>query len=628
LAFFDLPRGVRDQIYRHVLHDGAPDEPLLDDPTDPYVPASRLGLLGASRRVHNEAEAILYEIVWLGSSALNARRYLDFLGPPRIRKIRGLVLFYQCLGDCRTSHGPETSLNWEPVFDMLWHSWACIRRVEVHFREDYVRWHRIRNVDVSAGVDYLTDTCKLVWQEDIDSFWRGLRTLTMAQEIEFVGSVPEYFAWRHARELGWQMQGTVSGDSRDSRRPNTEFDGRLINPRFPDQFDWLLRQIHPRLEEGIDVSGLACSPGHVRYKDSTAFSNPHVKDTTTSLVAAPIRNHFFNLPIEIRQLIYEYASEWRERAYWPDRPKRWNTGVVLLSTCKQIAREALPSVYRQFKLHGCSALEDLGRVGRHLSHLRRLELHFTCFCPCSQDLAPHPQLSFTGTIHAHENPRYRRPQYAIEREHSHTAQARLQRYMDMWSDAMASIQGQPRIQDIEVTFASCCRYKPRIYRGQTAEEAARDQSRCLALESRFLDLLAGCRPAERFTLVGDVPPSLAVRLPLAIKSISCQMSDFIRGTEADRSAWDSGGHAFAHWTKSTPYPWTTYPTPRPVTHFVLVNERSPGSMWHLNVEPSGEKQEEKEKMLPRPGGLSAWSWEDLRNLADYNNDGDGLFVDD
>jgi hypothetical protein len=46
------------------------------------------------------------------------------------------------------------------------------------------------------------------------------------------------------------------------------------------------------------------------------------------------------------------------------------------------------------------------------------------------------------------------------------------------------------------------------------------------------------------------------------------------------------------------------------------------------VEPNGETQEEKGELLPLTGALWARSWEDLRDLADYNNDGDGLFMDD
>jgi hypothetical protein len=518
----------------------------------------------------------------------------------------------------------RTSLDWQPIFDLLWQSWACVRRVEVHFREDYVQWHKFRDIDHSAGIDYLTDTCKLIWKEEIDSFWRGLKTFTMAEEIDFVDFVPEYFAYRHARELGWQMDGTVLGDSRDSQHPGTEFRGKLINRRFPGQFDWILGQVHPRPQEAMDTSALVYDSDKENCKDF-ALEDPRAEDTAANSVATSTKTHFFNLPVEIRQLIYEYASEWRDRAYWPDRPKRWNTGVDFLYTSKQIAREALPSVYREFRLHGCSALEDLGELGQHISHVRRLELHFTCFGPCSQDMARDQRLSFTGTIYSQAVQRYTHPRHTMENERP--SQDFLQRYMDMWSQAMVGIQAQPRIQEMEVTFASCCRYKARTHGGRTEEEASRQQLRCLALETHFLDLLAECQQVERVTLVGDVPPSLAVRLPLTIKSISSQMSGFMRATEEDRAAWDNAALLFTQWENTTPFPWMPYPTPHPVTHFVLVNEHSPRARWYRNVESNGEEEWEKDGMLPVTDGLTARSWEDIRDVADYNNEGDGLLRD-
>ncbi|KAK4151010.1 hypothetical protein C8A00DRAFT_36356 [Chaetomidium leptoderma] len=620
-TFFDLPRAVRDTIYSYALHSEAPHRfNTWNNHTDPYVPYKHIGLLCASQCVYEEASAVLYETVHLGSNALKALAYLKYIGPDRIRQIRNLAVSYQCVGSCQTTYDRTQGLDWGPVFGLLWDSWACVRHVEVDFDMNCVQWNTIYNAH--GDETEVGEACELLWGEEDDSFWCGLRSFTMAKEINLGYSVPEYFIHHHARELCWRMEGGVSGDYRDGAWPNSEFHGSLINPQYPHQFDWLLH-VHKRISQGIDVSGMTYDANDDSWRDTddtitaaTCTQAPG-QANNTKLVVARSKKSLLDLPFEIRHAIYDYASEWLERAHWPEHPKRWNSGVDLLCTCKQIAREALPSVYRNFRLDGCSALDALTRLGPKVSLLRRLELHFTCFCPCDQD----------GMRRKISN----RTIYAQELEHnmasSDTANFMypkkevIQRYMNMWSEAMARIQHQPRIKELEVTFASCCRYKPRRYgAGWTWEITAISKSRCLALETHFLDLLTSCRQLEKLSLIGDVPPSLATRMQqasvsLTTKWISLYMSAFITVTEAERAAWDSEAHVLTEWENTRPYPQTPYPTPDPITHFVLVNERSNKARWRQHV---GLGDEEKEMRLVQ-GELSTRDWKNTRDLLDYNN---------
>jgi hypothetical protein len=507
--------------------------------------------------------------------------------------------------------GHLRELNWSPVFDILKESWACVRHVQVHFGWDQVRWHTRWNCANDEPLDYLTDACGLFWNEKKDSFWRGLRTLIMAQDIEFVDYVGEYFVYHHARQLGWQTQGVLWGDYRDSRRLNTEFLGMLVNPRYPHQFDWMIH-VHKLIEQGIDVSGLTYDPDDDSWRDPP-----------TGPVTRP-KKHLLNLPPEVRQIIYDYACEWMDRAFWPDRPNRWNAGVDLLCTCKQIAREALPSVYRNFRINGDSALDAVHHLGTRISHIRRLELHFTCFCPCNTGrystwgMGDYAKIKTIANRHNLSS----RSEFMNRGEEDRIP---FQRYMEMWSGAMAVIQAQPDLNEMEVTFSSCCRYYAEWFEGDDGPY----QSLCLKLENRFLDLLMGCRQLDKLALIGDVPPSLALRIqqtfttPLTTEWISAEMSDFIKLTEKDRVERESQAHPTVP-VQRRPYPQMPYPTPDPLTHFVLVDQCSNKSRWVRSMaskknretdareEEAGEKKAREKEALVRDG----WEREDMRPVTD------------
>jgi len=613
LTLFDLPRRARDKIYHHVLHDDAREDPWSNEVATTYVPNAQLGLLCASRRVYEEASAIMYSTVRLGSFAPKAAEYLMFIGPERVRQIRTLVLSYQCRQGCRASNGFSDSLNWAPVFDLLYQAWACVRRVEVHFEKCNNRWKRSHFVDYSTrSQPRLAGDCRLMREVEKDTFFSGLRSFVLAERIEFVHLVPEFFVYRLARDLDWKMEGTVLGDYRDSRQPNTEYRGAVVNPKFPLHFHRALN-VHQLIEHGFDVSRLASIWEHYHWGDPSA----------TSLLApgTPRRKkHLLDLPPELRQRIYEFACQWEERAYWPDRPRRWNSGAGLLQTCKLLSREALPAVYRDFRIYGCSAADTLNRLGLRVSHIQRLELHFSCFCPSDLDMD-----GVTRTILGREVGRLG---FAGWHGALPVCSVLCARYQDMWHEAMIRLQAQPKLKEIEVTFASCCRYKPRLYGQDMVDEAIiRRGAHCCALEDHFLNRLARCHHIERLDLVGDVPPSFALRMSrrvasgprLRLKWISSPMRVFLNQAETERRQWETNALATEDlWKRSKPtwYPDTPYPTTNPATHFVLVAEETAKAKMNQAL---GLDRKREGRMELVSGSVSDREWEDVRKIMDHGN---------
>lgn len=160
ITILDLPRNIRDCIYRYVLHGDLPIKPDWDPSVAPYVPQQNFGLLYASRQIYEEASAMLYATVDVGSNAITAWKYLDFIGEARIQQIQNLSLHYYCQGRCRSSQLYDIdSLNWMPVFELLHFSGAGIRLVDVHF------WPCMSSY---RSENYLETECRLAWDAEID----------------------------------------------------------------------------------------------------------------------------------------------------------------------------------------------------------------------------------------------------------------------------------------------------------------------------------------------------------------------------------------------------------------------------------------------------------------------------
>jgi hypothetical protein len=647
---FDLPRGVRDEIFRLALFDDAP-EVDMDQRTEAWSP-NQIGLLCASRQVYKEAAAVMNETVYLGADPSSALRYLEFMGGDRVRQIRNLVIFYQCFEDCGTEYA-DSALNWMPVFDLLGRSRASVRRVKVWSQFCALRLERFGNCERTGKEDYLAGKCRLLRGEEDDKFFRGLRTLTMAEHIEFVKAypVPEYLVHIHERELGWVAEGRRMGDYRElSAFP--EFDGKLVNPTYPHEFDWL-QYVHKLIEEGVDVSGMQYDPEDSSWRAEDG-------ETSTALTPTrPKKNLLLELPLEIRKTIYNLACDtWEERLYWPTQPDRWNSGIGLLSTCKQISKEAFPSVYRNFRVYSSYADKTLAWLGPRIDLVRNLALHVTCFCPCSHDV------NFSGTTYTRENGTFSLADTDGDISFAETLEPHddpppdsqtTARTKAMLTTTMAAINAHPTLKSLHITLASCARYKPRAYHGNRNRDAdALTRPACLSLENHFLALLLHqTHHIERLTLDGDVPPSFALRMQerrggggdgvargpeLRISHVGEAMRKFMRRTCAHRVRWDRrevqrlearrleeprDGERPGVWEKPRHFPYEAYPTSEPVTHFGLVA----GGTFKGRLERVwagvvlGDVEAEGESGMELVGGkVVGRTWEGLSELLDYGND--------
>jgi hypothetical protein len=163
----------------------------------------------------------------------------------------------------------------------------------------------------------------------------------MVKQIRYLDPVPEYYARRTAKRLGWDMHGELSGGYSDPFKPLNRFKGVILHAG--------------RLTPGDSPSSQQ-TRGHQPFR-------------------------FLGLPLEVRHRIYDYACESPYKPFWPECPARWNSGFGLLLVSRQISTEALPSIYRTFRIHGGRPLDAVGKLGPKLAYIRRLELHLSCFCP-------------------------------------------------------------------------------------------------------------------------------------------------------------------------------------------------------------------------------------------------------
>ena len=567
LTVFDLPRAIRDRIYHHALHDDAPETFRWDGRTPPHVSLGNLGLLRVCRRVYREASAILYATVHLGSDALLAKAYLRFLTPRRVQQIRNLTIFYECRRVCLQEEGPGECLDWMAIFELLRKAGRCLEHVVVRFDPccgNLGGWKR-----------YLQRRCRLEWDEKMDRFWCGLKTLTTVREIRFEGEgVPEYFVHRHTKQLGWQMDGVVENSRCEGRVvPFTTFCGRLVNPKCLKKLTEMSEDGRKLLRSGRKVEG------DVSVKEGRGF---------------------WNLPLEIRRMIYDDVSEWVYKPFWPNRPGRYNTGAALLHVSKQMCADALPSIYRTFRIYGGSPLATLNKLGANLAFVRRLETHFSCFCPWGGSSL---QLN-NGTIYAVRDPEgqdeWSRPPLIKD---WYPTDSVVIRYKDEWYQVTRRVQAQGCLSELAVTYLSCNRssfFETAWAPALTADPAEFFQykHRCRCIENYFNVFLTGFSAVNKISLGGNVPPSMAMRLARpwsargrSLKGMSRAMEEYLRDSKARFQEWkmrapnDSAFLTEKYWMNPTVYPPLEYNSARgQAPHFVLMRNETARNRWSQCVE--------------------------------------------
>ena len=588
LTIFDLPRPVRDHIYHEVLHGDAPQTTRWDGRTEPHRAVDSLGLLRASRRVHQEASAVLHATVHLGSDAVLAKAYLDFSGAQRVQQIRHLTIFYECDRIClRHGYpGDELCVDWMPVFDLLRETAGGLEKVVVHCAP-------CNGCYLTGGGPskrYLNKRCRLEWDAEMDRFWCGLKTLTTPQEIRFEGKgAPEYFVHGYFERMGWEIDGVVE-NGRSSEQlgdmewvheqvvPFTTFHGRVVNPHY----------LGKPTKVSEDSENLPRSEGRMAGEDKVREGRG-----------------FWSLPSEIREMVYDDASEWVYKPFWPALPARYNTGAAMLRVSKQMRRDALPSIYRTFRIYGGAPLTTLDKLGANLAFVRKLEIHFSCFCAWG---GSDHQLN-NGTIYATEDPEATNEWCrGTVLSDWYPRESVVKRYHDEWDQVSRRVQAQGCFPELAVTYLSCNRSEfledtwvppGRFF----PTELSGYKSRCSGLESKFNNFLERCADVHKISLAGNVPPSMAVRLarprllpsqslapPRSLVQISPAMRKYLKISEARFRKWEKLGQSDTFWNR-TWFPFLQYNSVWGATpHFVLSRTVQARIRWREGVAEKNEAE--------------------------------------
>jgi hypothetical protein len=148
-------------------------------------------------------------------------------------------------------------------------------------------------------------------------------------------------------------------------------------------------------------------------------------------------------------MIYDHACEWVYKPFWPARA-RWNYGTSLIRTSKQVAKEAIPSMYRTMPINGGLPLDTIERFGSNLKHVQTIEIQFSCFCPVGGPAFHHNNdtLYATRGVDVEEGFRFRM---------DYLSDDFVQDAKKAWTMAMDRIQAARGVLELAVTFHSCCR---------------------------------------------------------------------------------------------------------------------------------------------------------------------------
>ncbi|KAL2022862.1 hypothetical protein VTK56DRAFT_4393 [Thermocarpiscus australiensis] len=605
-TFFDLPHQARKRIYQHLFHGGAPNPAVYATSRSvghvpPWVPEGHLALLLASRAVHDEAEPILYRSVRLGSMANLAYSYLQFLGERRIY-IRDVDLLYVCGQRCGNLKRPE--IDWAPVFDLLASDsqWAPVRSLRVQ-----TIGCAGRNLDSGPGC--------FQWPCGFETgsyFWRSLERLSKTDPIVFFSS-PGHLVYELLERRCWVMfTGTthfsLPGDAREGiSLPTYILTNPWADPRWsgpPWQSPW-----RPSLTRHPSLGGGSWRPARPASSPSDGIvMEGFGQAARADRRSAPFR--FLDLPMEVRECIYDLVCG--ERIFkwtWPPINGDWSTGVGLVYTCKAVAREIRPRLYRNIKIRAGSALAVLRAIGLdNTQYFRKVDIVFSCFCRLRKSPTCDSYLS-VGTppqdmLDPFSDPVLRRDWTAA-----------CKHYERVWTEVMTVIQQQRNLKELSITFTSYCREEP--WRrdadgtwdtGLRVDDVLWGWRCCFDQENLFVKLLQKCQYAEKLTLRGEVPPTLGFRvqrsrplsLGLRLQSMSAAMCDFIRHRLGDESS-------------------AVRKVPRDVTHFVLLRPGTALQLWEERVGSEGENSGSREATTyPTLEQIrEGKSWAELRELLDY-----------
>lgn len=632
LTFFDLPYNVREKIY-HQFFRG--DERIFYVHkwwTPEYAPqalerrhriASRTdqGLLLVSRRIYEEASAYIYRdvVIYHPYSQWN---YIQNIAGPHVRHIRDLSLEFACtiISSCDNTGNMLDELvhGFGPALELLLKNRVNLKTIRVQL--------------ISCCRDE-PRSCKYM-DELLGYLPDFLLSYTFCKEI-ILTNMPKELAHHLEKGLSWKMQPEVQPGASDGHFKDL-ISATLVNPTFPEEYNWNL-WVHRRTDLGDRTDNWRYDPDDDRWKSDEILETMTLEPEPEPEVKMEPKIGFLDFPREIRDKIYDLAFSKRRFVSWRERE---HAGAGLLRTCKQIRREARPRRYRALELRPRTALYKL-RNHTHLDLVKEVEIQFNCYCPSRRRL--------DDAVYPPE------PWSYSERSGDYPGDIELigrDWQLRDWPSSLGILKKHcPQLQHLKIIFDTCCRfdvdpdYIPRFDGSEKWDyDHLKDlQQHCVALESKFLDLIeeGGFPNLSLLTLAGDVPPSAAYRLPralgLPIRSMDHDLADFIYSCQEEAEAVQPERREIvAEGYEGELAEWEQQQAARKDRFRMVARFPRSEIEWHIDVpltlgwrstlRDPREMERCKEDEWPevncwdwmvRPTDEAAWNW--LRELLDYDS---------
>lgn len=342
---------------------------------------------------------------------------------------------------------------------------------------------------------------------------------------------------------------------------------------------------------------VSCEPATKKTKHRKAIS-------TRGKTTANKKSILLAIPLEVRERIYEFACEETIGRSWTERRNNINPGRSLLLVSRQIHDESKPFVYRTLTITANEPTKDLfAAVGssNRVNYTRRVEIHFNCFCETP--------------VNGCNSVPYR-PPYGND----------YHRELVHWSAALRVVKSLPLVEELRVTFDTCCRRPLDVRLGAaiphlTAQGVNPTTLPYHAMNSTQLRKLLGlrgyCVSLENFFLVvmddsdmltyldklifrGDVPPSCLIHLlkptedgrQLKLHYMSQALCNYIQDREAATLA-EEGLAIPSPDALSADHTKMAYPKEGTLAILVSAGRKRKVALWesHIGQEWSGMPKE-------------------------------------
>jgi len=170
--------------------------------------------------------------------------------------------------------------------------------------------------------------------------------------------------------------------------------------------------------------------------------------TATRTSTASTKSTLLGCPLEIRERIYEFACD---EVIGIKSDNYINPGRSLLLVSRQIHNESKPFIYRTLTIDGRESMPCLTKLlssSNRWDYTRRLDIRFTCYCNMPTEDPDWEVRDFPDT-----------QKYFFQR--------------DQWSTVLTAVENFPSVEELCITFDTCCRKKLRFTQDSTGHMSAR-----------------------------------------------------------------------------------------------------------------------------------------------------------